>query len=274
MGNTGYMSILLFATSGAAVAISQVILDASNLQLGLRPGLSNLGLSSLDVPRLHERMDVMVRALDGDAADVDASAASTTALFDGGAFDSKYANARWDCDPESPGAAPVAVCFTDVRVSADDAVVAFAEEVGSAADAPRAELVTTGHARSLLEAGLDSPPPVFAATLLKSAMGKGKRDKREAFLRTCGLTKMGDTVHLPCFDATQRARALALIRGLHAIERGVIRIEMLSKPAALVVSDDRGLRRRCFTLGHPPVVLGRRQWENWLLRCELPAVDL
>ena len=42
-------------------------------------------------------------------------------------------------------------------------------------------------------------------------MGKGKRDKREAFLRTCGLTKMGDTVHLPAFDATQQERALGAL---------------------------------------------------------------
>ena len=100
-------------------------------------------------------------------------------------------------------------------------------------------------------------------------MGKGKRDKREAFLRTCGLTRMGDTVHLPAFEDTQQERALALVRGLHSLERGIIRMERLSDPATVVVSDDRGLRRRCFTLANPPVVLGRKQWENWLLRVEL-----
>lgn len=295
--------MLLLCATASTLAVSHMILDASNLQLGLRPGLSTLALSSLDVPRLHERMDMMARVLT--ATD---KVVSTTALFDGGAFSGEHAGNSWECDPEAPDAAPVAVRFTEVRVSADDAVVAFAQDVGDTASAPRAEIVTSGHARSVLEQPLPVPRPVFAATLLKSAMGKGKRDKyaitnrtaglamcrrylpllqelllsrptsrrvlnrREAFLRTCGLTKMGDTVHLPCFDETQQERALNLIRGLHSLERGVVRIEMLTQPAALVVSDDRGLRRRCFQLGCPPVVLGRKQWENWLMRLELPPL--
>ena len=248
------------------LSITHVLLDASNLQLGLRPGGAALGLSSLEVPRLHERIDVVVRKLmTADAADI---GISTTALFDGGAFDGVHASTEWECAPEAPDAAPVRVQFTKVRESADDALVARAQAVGDAALTPRVEPVTSGHARSMLEQQLPWPRPVFAATLLKSAAGKGKRDKREAFLRTCGLLRMGDTVHLPVFDETQQERALALIRGLHALERGVVRLEMLTEPAALVVSDDRGLRRRCFSLPAPPVVLGRKQWEKWLLRVE------
>ena len=108
--------------------------------------------------------------------------------------------------------------------------------------------MSRGVSRGALEQALPHPKPVFAATLLKSAAGKGKRSKREAFLRTCGLNRMGDTVHLPVYEELQQERALALICGLHALERGVVRIERLSNPAALVVSDDRGLRRRCFAL--------------------------
>ena len=243
-----------------------VILDASNLQLGLRPCGSTVGLSSLDVLRLHERQEKLIRQLNG--AD-DTASISTTAFFDGGAFDGAHVGSGWECDAEVEGAAPVNIQFTGLRESADDAVVAYAQQVGSDAAAPPAEIVTSGHVRSMLEQTLPSPRPVFAATLLKSAMGKGKRDKREAFLRTCGLTRMGDTVHLPAFEDTQQERALALVRGLHSLERGIIRMERLSDPATVVVSDDRGLRRRCFTLANPPVVLGRKQWENWLLRVEL-----
>ena len=242
-----------------------VILDASNLQLGLRPCGSTVGLSSLDVPRLHERQEKLIRQLNG-ADDTQASrrrpsltAAPLTArtLAPVGS-----ATPRWKARHPSTSNSPA-------DESADDAVVAYAQQVGSDAAAPPAEIVTSGHVRSMLEQTLPSPRPVFAATLLKSAMGKGKRDKREAFLRTCGLTRMGDTVHLPAFEDTQQERALALVRGLHSLERGIIRMERLSDPATVVVSDDRGLRRRCFTLANPPVVLGRKQWENWLLRVEL-----
>jgi len=249
-----------------STAVSHVVLDASNLQLGLRPGGATLSLSSLDVPRLPERLDVMMRLLAPEGGEV-----SATALFDGGAFDGVHAATEWECEAEAADSAPVRVRFTKERESADDAVVALAQAIGEAAQAPSAEAVTSGNARSVLEQTLPTPPPVFTATLLKSAMGKGKRSKRESFLRTCGLTRMGDTVHLPVFEESQQTRALALVRGLHSLERGVVRFERLSAPAALVVSDDRGLRRRCFSLPCPPVVLGRKQWENWLLRIELPT---
>ena len=263
------MLMLLAGVSSSAAmgtAITHVVLDASNLQLGLRPGGATLALSSLDVSRLHERHNMMVRTL-GSGSEV-----RTMALFDGSAFNGEYAGDEWECDPEAPDAAPVCVRFTDKRVSADDAVVAFAQEIGGAAESPGAEAVSSGSARATLEQDLPEPRPVFAATLLKSAMGKGKRDKREAFLRTCGLMRMGDTVHLPAYDEKQQERALALVRGLHKFERGVIRMEVLRRPAAIVVSDDRGLRRRCFSLASPPVVLGRKQWENWLQRCDLPGL--
>ena len=229
---------LLVAAHGGFGLLTNMIIDGSNLQLGLRPGGSNLALSSLDVPRLHERLDVMVRMLNADGPVL-----STTAIFDGGAFDGVHAGSSWECDAETPDAAPVNVRFTDVRVSADDAVVALAQEIGSEADSPRAELVTTGLARSVLEQTLPEPRPVFAVTLLKSAMGKGKRSKREAFLRTVGLTKMGDTVHLPVYEELQQKRALDLMRGLHSLERGIVRIEQLTTPSAIIVTDDRGLRR-------------------------------
>ena len=258
----------LFVAHGGVGALQHVILDGSNLQLNLRPGGATLSLASLDVPRLHERHDRVIKILQQD----DTAPPPTTTFFDGGAFNGDHAGAEWECDPEAPDAAPVSVSFTKVEVRADDAVVQLAQDIGSAAGSPVAELITTGHARSILEKELPMPRPVLAVTLLKSAMGKGKRDKRESFLRTVGLTKMGDTVHMPLYDEMQQERALSLMRGLHSLERGVVRIDWLAKPAAMVVSDDRGLRRRCLSLANPPLVLGRKQWENWLARIELEGL--
>ena len=130
-------------------------------------------------------------------------------------------------------------------------------------------MISTGQARSTLEqANLPSPRPVFSATLLKSALGKSKRDKREAFLRSCGLSRMGDTAHFPCFDETQRERTLGLFRGLHSLERGVLRVTVLKDPVVMIVTDDRGLRRRCFQLANPPVVFGRQQFVKWMERLD------
>ena len=103
--------------------------------------------------------------------------------------------------------------------------------------------------------------------------GKGKRSKREAFLNTCGLRKMGDMVHLPAFDESQQQRSLALVRGLHSLERGVVRLEKLGGSPTMVVSDDRGLRRRCFLLANPPVVFGRMQFFNFMERLMLEKAE-
>ena len=253
----------------AASMIGNIYIDSSNLQLDLRPGLATLGLTSLEQPNLPARLDAMSKAF--------SPAAQVLAVFDGAAFDGEHAGQSWTCDPEVPDATPLRVVFTDnPRESADDMLVALAQEAGDAAGSSAAEPVSSGAARALLETMTleeappsDDPPPIFAATLLKSAMGKGKRDKREAFLRTCGLLRMGDTVHLPTFLPVQQERSLALVRGIHRIERGVVSIAQIERPAAMVVSDDRGLRRRCFALAHPPVVLGRAQFFNMLDRLML-----
>lgn len=242
-------------------SLSWILLDASNLQLGLRPSLisAHPDIDSFDTPKLAARLDKLAKALGG-------SGLQTEAVFDAGAFGGVHEGARWLCEPDLPDANPLTISFTSNLDSADDALVGRAQEIGEAAGAPRPAAETAGHARTLLESELASPRPVFAVTLLKSASGKSKRDKREAFLRTVGLTRMGDTVHLPTFDATQQERSLALMRGLKSLERGVLRVERLDHPAALVVSDDRGLRRRCFNLPNPPVVFGRSQFLNALMR--------
>ena len=75
---------------------------------------------------------------------------------------------------------------------------------------------------------------------------------------------MGDTVHLLSYLPQQQERSLGLVRGLHSIERGVLKFDSLERPSVLVVSDDRGLRRRCFSLAQPPVVMGANQFFNTL----------
>lgn len=255
------VSALGFAPTTAGF---QVLLDASNLQLSLRPGGATLGLTHLDVDHLPSRLDALSKSF--------SPAAACTAIFDGNAFDGEHAGKSWTCEEEVPDATPLNVRFTAKLSSADDELVQVAQEIGASAGSSSAEAVTSSHVRHALETLplVDAPRattrPVYAVTLLRSAMGKSKRDKREAFLKSCGLRKMGDTVHLPSFTATQQERSLALIRGLHTLERGVVRIDKLERPSAIVVSDDRGLRRRCHLLANPPVVLGRAQFFNWMER--------
>ena len=265
--------------AGASVAtIQRIILDASNMQLSLRDGLSTPNLWSHDLPALAPKLDGIARFLTdelraarhpGDHGDGDEGADAapcettddvivrTTAIFDGRAFEEVHAGKSWRCDPEVPNALPIDIHFTGERESADDYLTALVQQLGEEASSSAPEIITTGAARTELEQAMGTPKPVYAATLLKSAMGKGKRSKREAFLNTCGLKKMGDTVHLPAFDDVQQERTLNLIRGLHSLERGIVRLDRLERPTALVVTDDRGLRRRCFTLANPPVVFVR-----------------
>lgn len=248
-------ALLGLAATGAAAAFSSVFIDASNLQLVLRPGGASLAVHSLDVAELPRRLGALAELLGGSPA--------VHAVFDGASFGRAHEGASWTCEDPT-----IRVAFTDgARTSADDALVALAQEAGAAARAPPAEAVSSGRAIELLERGALSSAPaggVLAATLKRSASGKSKRDTREAFLKTVGLTKMGDTAHLPAFTEAQRARSLALARGMHKLDRGTLALSHLEAPAAIVVSDDRGLRRRCFALPNPPAVLGRSQLFNLL----------
>ena len=278
--------MMIIAVASTAT-IKSIVLDASNLQLSLRDGLSTPNLWSHDLPALAPKLDRVARFLTDELhaaagsnpgvprgvdesvnADENAkdSLVSTTAIFDGRAFEEVHAGKSWRCDPEVPDALPIDIHFTGERESADDYLTALVQQLGTAEGSSAPETITTGAARTELEQAMGAPKPVYAATLLKSAMGKGKRSKREAFLNTCGLKKMGDTVHLPAFDDVQQERTLNLIRGLHSLERGIVRLERLERPTALVVTDDRGLRRRCFSLANPPVVFGRAQFANWIER--------
>ena len=249
---------LLLLPLGSGASISTVLLDASNLQLNFAPGKGELPvLASRDAEALPERLATLSSRLES---------ASVLAVFDGASFGGDFAGADWVCDRLSDTAVPPRVLFTDGRrTSADDELVLRLQEIGNAECAASATRISSGAATVLLERPPgDDPTPVIGATLLKSAAGKSKRQRREAFLRSCGLTRMGDQVHLPSFTPSQRTRSLSLLRAIHKIEPGVVRVSRLEQPAAIIVSDDRGLRRRCFALASPPVVLGRAQFFNWL----------
>ena len=126
-----------------------------------------------------------------------------------------------------------------------------------------ATIVGEHRAHGIVVATCRRPSEARALHALRERFGFAER------LDIVRVDVLDEKTNLPAFEDTQQERALALVRGLHSLERGIIRMERLSDPATVVVSDDRGLRRRCFTLANPPVVLGRKQWENWLLRVEL-----
>jgi len=114
----------------------------------------------------------------------------------------------------------------------------------------------------LLEKG-DVPRPVIVATRQRAVPGKAERMRREAFLKSCGLPHLGDTTHMIAFNEAQRERSANLVRGLQKLGPTVITFRQLEQPALLLVTDDRGLRRRAMA-NSPAAVLGRMQLFNWL----------
>ena len=52
MMSTGRLMVALWTLLPSAAAVSRILLDASNLQYSLRPGLNELALCSADIPNL------------------------------------------------------------------------------------------------------------------------------------------------------------------------------------------------------------------------------
>lgn len=77
------------------------------------------------------------------------------------------------------------------------------------------------------------------------------------------MPRVGDRACLPAFTEAQRQRSIALLRGLKKLQ-DVVCFYTLDSPKTIVVSDDRGLRRRCLDLPVPAVILGSAQLYNWL----------
>jgi hypothetical protein len=134
-----------------------------------------------------------------------------------------------------------------------------------AAATPHAEPpqpLSAHEAIELLEKG-DVPRPIIVATRQRAVPGKAERMRRESFLRACGLPHLGDTTHMIAFNEAQRERSANLVRGLKKLGPTVITFRKLEEPALLLVTDDRGLRRRAMA-NSPAAVLSRMQLFNWL----------
>jgi len=277
------VTVLGALAASASIQIGSIFLDACNLQLFVEPARPS-SLNSMQVDDLSRRLLLLSRYvayLDPYTVDVPDGEppATVCAVFDGAAFHGEHAGCQWQqCDePEgvpaggcSPG---LRVVFTEKRASADDVLLQMVQEEGAKVGCAVPEQISAKQAGALLSQE-PLPRPVVAAVRQRSLAGRSKREQREAFLRTCGLPRVGDIAHLPAFTEAQRERSIALLRGLDKLENAVT-YSRLDKPVAMVVSDDRGLRRRCFELPCPPVVLGRNQLLNWLswLPAELEEQD-
>ena len=256
------------------LSVRSVLIDACNLQLNVETARPS-SLESRTIDALPRRLHLLARYLayldpwsDDVPLDVDAPAA-ITAVFDGSAFYGEHAAATWVQRDEAEGAPAgcggdgLRVVFTQgPTYSADDAILALATEAAGGAPPQPPLQISAKKALADLEAG-ELPRPVIRATRLKAVSGKAERKRREAFLNSCGLPRIGDTAHLPAFTAAQRERSISLVRGLSKLG-DVITFRQLNMPNAIVVSDDRGLRRRCLDLPLPPVVLSSSQFYHWL----------
>eukprot|EP00965_Chrysotila_dentata_P073581 2430427-Pleurochrysis_carterae.AAC.1 len=253
------VTLATVTTRATAYQLKTIFLDACNLQLQLGQAAPDAipTIESLEIDELPSRLCSLCE-----------SPPAITAVFDGAAFQKRFEGFDWsrpisDGDDQGGQAADnLRIRFTTGLRKADDELVEFVR----AADVdctPSTPIVAT-RAIKALESGKSV---VLAVTRLRSLAGRRDRERREAFLKTCGLPRVGDTAHLPSFTPAQRERSIRLLAGLNSLESGggqVLRYSLIEDPQVLVVSDDRGLRRRLMTLKTPPAVLGRRQLYNWL----------
>mmetsp|Transcript_7824 Transcript_7824/g.25802 ORF Transcript_7824/g.25802 Transcript_7824/m.25802 type:complete len:267 (-) Transcript_7824:193-993(-) len=247
------------------VRLGSLLLDACNLQLGFELAATAPPrpiVTSPLVDDLPEKLASLSRlVLPSLGAGGLEAAATTTAVFDGAAFHSAFEGGRWDDTAEGFAR----VHFTDVHEKADDRLMRMIDDLAAADDeaSPASPLRHGAEAAELLEACGEGACPVIVATRQRAVPGKAERQRREAFLKACGLPRLGDTAHLPSFTPAQRERSANLARGLHKLGPGVISFRLLERPNAILATDDRGLRRRAMA-NSPVVVLGRSQLFNWL----------
>lgn len=180
-------------------------------------------------------------------------------VFDGAAFHGEHMGCAW-----SGGEDSISITFTDRMVSADDTIVQLC---GLCEQAAPPKQLTGKQAVALCErepedgdAGLGA----VAATLLKSPSGRSQRKRVEAHLSGVGLRNVGQTMSMPLLTGPQRARSLAVARGLARLGGDPIKFVHLPAPGAVVVTDDRGLARRCSTMAQPAMVLTSSQFASWL----------
>ncbi|KAL1500383.1 hypothetical protein AB1Y20_013040 [Prymnesium parvum] len=268
------LRLLLIAAACPArpFQIASIVIDASNLQLAVTPGVAS-SLSSRSIHDFSHSLHLLSRYLAyldpwDDSLPPDAPPPATiTAVYDGTAYYGEHASQLWR-QRDEPGGAPaggsedgIRVKFTDgPTASADDELVRMVQECGGEEPRPSRRLSALDAIEAL---GGELPGPVVAVTRLRSMSGRAQRKQREAFLSSCGLPRVGDMTCLPAFTEAQRSRSIALLRGLKKLQ-DTVSFSVLDSPRTILVSDDRGLRRRCLALPTPPVVLGSSQLFNWL----------
>lgn len=182
-------------------------------------------------------------------------------VFDGAAFHGEHMGKAWTGGEDS-----MSITFTERMLSADDAIVQLC---GLCEQAAPPKQLTGKQAVALCEwepEEVDAGVGAISATLLKSPSGRKKRKSVEAHLSGVGLRNVGQTMSMPLLTAPQRARSLAVARGLERLGgiRDPIKFVHLPAPGAVVVTDDRGLARRCSTMAKPAIVLTSSQFASWL----------
>ena len=179
-------------------------------------------------------------------------------VFDGAAFHGEHAGLSW-----AGGEGGMGITFTERLLSADDAIMQMCDECEPAAP-PRP--VTPKQAVALCEQELPEGESrgAITATLVKSPSGSKQRKRVEAHLRGAGLKHLGQTMSMPLLTEPQRSRSLNVARGLARLGGNPIRFVHLPEPPALIVTDDRGLARRCAVRDTPSAVLTSAQLASWL----------
>ena len=179
-------------------------------------------------------------------------------VFDGAAFHGVHAGSSW---PGGEGG--TSITFTEKLHSADDAIMQLCEECEPVA--PSCSL-TSKKAVALCEGELAEGESrgAITATLVKSPSGRKERKRVEAHLRGVGLKHVGQTMSMPLLTEPQRYRSMNVVRGLARLGGDPIRFKHLPGPGAVVVTDDRGLARRCAVRQEPAAVLTSSQLASWL----------
>ena len=245
------------------VRLASLFLDCCNLQLQLSHQGNNLRLESPHVDELTDKLRVLTQSF-LPSLDPTASLPQTEihAIFDGRAFHGKFATMRSDGMQLDQRGNRMQVVFTDTTASADDLLYTKLSQCNQGLQP------AVGISSAEVEEILTRPKEeacVFEATRLRSLSGAAHRSRREAFMRTCGLPRVGDVSHFPGLCEAQRARSLGLVKGVRKLPPGLVSFKHVREPVSILVSDDRGLRRRCMSLASPPLVFGRAQFYSLLV---------
>ena len=184
-------------------------------------------------------------------------------VFDGKAFYGVHAGCTWLGGEDGP-----TITFTERAENADDAIAQLCDACEPQSP-PR--IVTSKQAVAICEQPLPESQSngAISATLVRAPQGKKDRDRIEAHLRGVGLRNLGQTMCMPLLTEAQRERSLNVVRGLKRlgnVKNDPIKFVHLPEPPALVVTDDRGLARRCSTRAEPCAVLTSAQLAVWLAR--------